>query len=408
MGSYQIRLSKYPLSDPCSPHNNAEKSYQDLGHDETPNSRNRAFYNDKVSKVVLDNAPRNAKYTSYIIQKEILHILANKVHHKIPKDIGNSKFCIIIYEARDESKREQMTIILRYVDEKGFIKENFFDLVHVQDTAVINLKKEILYDGASNMRGEWNSLQAFASFKCHDQLQATQAIEIANMLDFDELETSKGHNQIGTVKRAGETQNIIKSVKEIMGIIDIILNAMYLVSSTKTFIQKLREDAFCEKHNIRVLDMDSPYVVKRGRHQHVDFNMEHHSRVKIFNAVIDSQLFELNSRFKERKIDLLTLSSALDLKDAYKSFNMDDICCIKEKQNVPNHPKLQNLSTIFYLCQRAFSTMKVVKIRLRNKIEDEFLINNLVVYIERHIVETFDSDSIFTDRISLKEHRAQF
>ncbi|KAH1092307.1 hypothetical protein J1N35_019564 [Gossypium stocksii] len=74
--------------------------------------------------------------------------------------------------------------------------------------------------------------------------------------------------------------------------------------------------------------MDSPYVVKRGHHQHVNFNMEHHYRVEIFNVVIDPQLLKLNSRFNECTIDLPTISSALDPKDAYKSFNMDYICCI--------------------------------------------------------------------------------
>ena len=77
--------------------------------------------------------------------------------------------------------------------------------------------------------------------------------------------------------------------------------------------------------------MNSRYVLKRGRHQHDDFNVEHHYRVDIFNAAIDSQLFEKNSRFSEQAIKLLTLSSTLDPKDAYKPFNIDDICCLMEK-----------------------------------------------------------------------------
>ena len=49
-----------------------------------------------------------------------------------------------------------------------------------------------------------------------------------------------------------------------------ILNAMHLVSSTKTLIQKFRDDgwdgllttviSFCEKHCIDVLDMNARYV----------------------------------------------------------------------------------------------------------------------------------------------------
>ena len=61
------------------------------GHDESFDSKNRGnfielikftstFY-DKVASVVLENAPRNAKYTPPTIQKEILHILASNVRN---------------------------------------------------------------------------------------------------------------------------------------------------------------------------------------------------------------------------------------------------------------------------------------------------------------------------------------
>jgi hypothetical protein len=73
------------------------------GHDESSNSKNQgnyielikflASYNDNVDKVVLKNVSRNAKYTSPIIQKEILHIIASKVQDTICKEIG----CQILY-----------------------------------------------------------------------------------------------------------------------------------------------------------------------------------------------------------------------------------------------------------------------------------------------------------------------
>ena len=139
-------------------------------------------------------------------------------------------------------------------------------------------------------------------------------------------------------------------------------------------------------------------------------------------------------------MELLTLSSALDPNNVYKSFNIDDICCIVKKYYPLNFSeqkkvnlkfqlqhykltKLRNLFTISELCQRltetkmskvyflvdrlirllltlpvstitierTFSTMKIVKTKLHNKMEDEFLVDNLIVYIEREIVETFDS-----------------
>jgi hypothetical protein len=99
-----------------------------------------------------------------------------------------------------------------------------------------------------------------------------------------------------------------------------------------------------------------------------------------------------------------------------------------------NDSKLKNLSSIAELCQwlieiekseryhlidrlvrlvltlsvstatteRAFSAMKVIKTRLRNKMDDEFLANSLVVYIEGKISESFNSDLILDDFVSLR------
>ena len=61
----------------------------------------------------------------------------------IRDEIGDAKFCLIIDEARDESVNEQMVIVLRFVDKNGFVRERFFGLVHVSDTAALTLKKGI-------------------------------------------------------------------------------------------------------------------------------------------------------------------------------------------------------------------------------------------------------------------------
>jgi hypothetical protein len=58
--------------------------------------------------------------------------------------------------------------------------------------------------------------------------------------------------------------------------------------------------------------------------------------------------------------------------------------------------------------ERAFSTMKIIKTRLRNRMEDKFLGDNLLVYIEREIVESFNSDLILDDFVSLRPCRMQF
>jgi len=75
---------------------------------------------------VLEDAPFNSKYTSPKIQKVLLNILSSKVKNHIFEKIGYSKFCIVVDEARDESKKEQMALVLRFIDKNGFIQERFF------------------------------------------------------------------------------------------------------------------------------------------------------------------------------------------------------------------------------------------------------------------------------------------
>ncbi|XP_028081040.1 zinc finger MYM-type protein 1-like [Camellia sinensis] len=158
------------------------------GRDECHESNNRgnvllASYNEDVAAVVLENAPQNASYHSHGIQKQILSIFSDKIQKFIREEINDGNFCILVDESEDESKREQMAIVLRFVDKYGFTKECFFDIVHVLDTTSATLKEEICivlsrhnlsvqnirgqgYDSASNMSGEWTGLQDLFCAEC--------------------------------------------------------------------------------------------------------------------------------------------------------------------------------------------------------------------------------------------------
>ena len=52
--------------------------------------------------------------------------------------------------------------------------------------------------------------------------------------------------------------------------------------------------------------------------------------------------------------------------------------------------------------------MKVVKTNFRNKIENDYLMDSLILYIEKDIVSTFSFDSILDDFEDLKECRVLF
>ncbi|KAG6639849.1 hypothetical protein CIPAW_10G130700 [Carya illinoinensis] len=471
----------------------------EVGHDESPDSKNKGdiielikfltSYNDQVNGVVMENALHNAKYTSLKIQKEILHIFADKVRNVIREEIGDVKFCILIGEAWDESKKEQMAIILRFVDNDGFIREPFFHIVHVKDTMALTLKNEIYvllsrydlqienirgqgYDGESNMvRSHVHQFFVHLTFiinivvgssKCHNELQSAQAAEIESLIASIEIETRKGANKMGTLQRAGDTRcgshfqsvcSLIRMFSATCSVINTISNeisnysqrgdaeaaymilcAMSLVSTMKVLIQNLRDDgwesllidvkSFCEKHQIDIPDMNDQYTGARDKsHRQIDKSTEHHFRIDIFTAAVDFQLQELNNRFNDHTIDLFILKKFL-LRIQLQHYDL----------HVPTHLDFQDMSTLSELCrrlailekskiyylidrlihlvltlpvstattERAFSVMKLIKTRLRTRMEDEFLADHLLVYIEKEIAKNFTLEMIMDEFYSMK------
>jgi len=63
-----------------------------------------------------------------------------------------------------------------------------------------------------------------------------------------------------------------------------------------------------------------------------------------------------------------------------------------EKKNIDNSQPTE----------RTFSAMKIIKTRLRNRMEDDFFANDLIVYIEKEIAERFTIDMIIDDFYSMK------
>jgi hypothetical protein len=153
------------------------------GHDESKNSSNQeiflellqflAKHCEEIDKVILENAHENHQITAPDIQKEIANAVANETLDAILKDLGDSSFAIIVDKSCDISVKEQLAIVLHYVNKRGHAIERFLGITHVSNTTVAVLKKTIEsllnkhhlsisrlrgqgYDGASNMRGELN------------------------------------------------------------------------------------------------------------------------------------------------------------------------------------------------------------------------------------------------------------
>ncbi|XP_058202792.1 uncharacterized protein LOC131317246 [Rhododendron vialii] len=304
------------------------------GHDESVDSKNRGNFielikfegklDDNIVDVVLEKAPKNAKYISPLIQKEILHIFGNKVRKKICEEVRDAKFCILVDEAKDASNREQMVIVLRFVDIQGFLQERFFHIVHVKNTTALTLKKEI-----SDVLTRYN-------LDIHNILvdMFTATIKVLGMM----FEKGSSNSIRGEAK--GITYLLCRALQHKS--LDII-NAMDLVFTTKALFHTFREKGFdplmmhvksiCTEYDIDMPNMSARYKTATGRtcQQNNVLTVEHHCHIDIFNAVIDFQLAELNDRFNKGVVELLVLSSTLEPKDGFKSFNVDHICTLAEK-----------------------------------------------------------------------------
>ncbi|KAH9671067.1 TTF-type domain-containing protein [Citrus sinensis] len=226
-----------------------------------------------------------------------------------------------------------------------------------------------------------------------------------------------------------------------------ILNVVHLVSTTKKLLQRLQDNGwetfienvvlFCEKNEIDMPDMKARHMKGRGRscQQNDYITMEHYYHYDIFNTTLE----------------LLTLSSALNPIDAFKLFKIEDICSLAERFYPEDFTKIelqidirslqefQNITSLSELCrrlvetrnsqiyflldrlirlvltlpvstattERAFSAMKLIKTTHRNKMENEFLSDCMVIYIEREIADNIDSDAIIDEFSFLKNRRTQ-
>ncbi|GKC77778.1 zinc finger MYM-type protein 1-like protein [Tanacetum coccineum] len=334
----------------------------------------------------------------------------------------------MVDEASDKSKKEQMAIILRFVDNKGFIQEPFFGVIHLEDTSSATLYSSICvtlssyllpieniyrqgYDGASNIRGEWNGLQSLflkvnpCAYYIHcmaHRLQltlVTTAKEVYYVHEFfkdlsyivtvvgasykrqDKLPRGCSSCKLKSIatdgvfiedkkdglnfKIRGGASSALKKLTS--------FDFVFILHMMKTILG--HADVLC-----KALQQKDQEVVRRSVRNQDNAPNEHHYHFDIYNETIDFQLRELDSRFSEKIMELLELSSALDPRDGYVSFNSHSILKLAKKYyylyfmeqelddmefqlkhfelDIKDHPVLGKLSSIAYLCQGLSSTGK--------------------------------------------------
>ncbi|KAG4935092.1 hypothetical protein JHK82_049388 [Glycine max] len=223
----------------------------------------------------------------------------------------------------------------------------------------------------------------------------------------------------------------------------------------------VRDPGFCVAKSILVPNMDDEIPVRgHSRAEGRTITNLHHYRAEIFYVAIDKICVEMDHRFSEGSNVILDCFSCLDPKNSFSKFDVDKLARLAdiyhadfsdddrgtirdqletyvlqvrrnasfstredvqslamkmvqtEKHLVfPLVYKLIELALILPVStvsvERAFSAMKIIKSKLRNKINDVWFNDLMVCYTEREIFKSLDDIDIirtFTAKKSQKGH----
>nr|XP_009593766.1 zinc finger MYM-type protein 1-like [Nicotiana tomentosiformis] len=119
------------------------------GHDESEESEYKGgflelleWHRDRhpdLGRIILRHAPQNDIMIYPTIQKEIVEACAKETTKAIIEDLDGNYFTILVDESKDVSHKEQMALILRYINKSGMVIERFLGIVHADDTSYSSL-----------------------------------------------------------------------------------------------------------------------------------------------------------------------------------------------------------------------------------------------------------------------------
>ncbi|CAN6680038.1 unnamed protein product [Malus baccata var. baccata] len=297
--------------------------------------------------VVFKNAPENLKLTSPDIQKDLMYAAACETTNAIMFDVSDDAFfSVLVDESRDISVKEQMTVVLCYVNTNGQVVERFVDIKHVPNTTAFSLKKAI------------------------DQFFSINGLSISRL-------RGQGYDGASNMQEILGITNVLSHVLQKKDL-DIV-SAMALVKACKQQLQQLQElnsrfnetstklllCVACLSPNDSFSTFDIEKLVRLAQFYPKDFsNMEFtFLEDELKNYIFDMRLHNKFSALKEL-IALHKMKLALILPVATA------------------------------LVERVFSVLKIVKNPHRNRMGDQWLNDSLVVYIEKEVYNSINNDVI--------------
>nr|XP_043618691.1 uncharacterized protein LOC122590556 [Erigeron canadensis] len=460
--------------------------------------------NEELSK--LPKAAGNNQYLAPRIQKDITTCFEVEVLKSIFKYIGDDAFELLVDESSDVLKKEQMAIVLRYVDTHGLVKERFVSLVHVMETSSSYIKVSIDeffakhklslmqlrgqgYDCARSGLNQELSLTRPGDTTWNSHYRTLLRLEVLfpsvlSVLDYVKKEGTNGSTQnkaIGLKRYLSSFDCVflLHLMSHILGITDVlslalqrkdqdILEAVSTVNSTKRKLQEYRLNGFerllkkvslfCVKHGIKLLKMDEICANKRCQWDNI--TNRHYYEFDSFNTILDLIIIEFGNHFSEASTELLNNMAALNPCASFSNFDVSKLVRLSEMypydfddnkrktllhelelyhDNVQHDVRFVNLNSITSLAmlmvetrkhlsyplvnrllklalvlpvatatvERCFSSMKLVKADLRNRIGDMFFNLCLICSVEREALANVTNEQIIERFLKMGTRKGQ-
>ncbi|CAN6568654.1 unnamed protein product [Malus baccata var. baccata] len=327
------------------------------GHDESATSSNKGNYlellqfladnNDKVREVVMENAPGNLRLVAPSIKKKIVNSCALETLDAIMDGLKDRFFSILVDEARDVSVKEQMAMVLRYVDDNRHVIERFVgrDLNHET-----SLKRA----GDTRWNSHYGRSRRNAPIKTNRHHYRVELF--IYVIDEQITELEDRFNEVNTE----------------------------LLICLACFSPK---DSFVAFDKLKLLRLAQFYPQ--------DFSDED-------RLALEDQL-EIYIHYVRSSSDFSQLEGISDLAKKMVETRMHQVFNYVYL--------LITLSLVLPVAttsvERAFSVMNIVKGPLRNKMGDQWLSDSLLVYIERDIFACIENEAIMLRFQNMKPRRGQ-
>ncbi|XP_013628198.1 PREDICTED: uncharacterized protein LOC106334457 [Brassica oleracea var. oleracea] len=316
----------------------------------------------------------------------------------IIEEVDHGIFGLLVDESADISHKEQMAVVLRFVDKNGTIKERFIGVVHVKETSSLTFKLAIddLFAkyglSLKNIRGQGYDGAIGASCKRQDVVKEKYREEVKKGISSGEISTGKGKNQERSLPRPSNTR---------------------WGSHHKTLVRLVELFSILQEFNDRFTEVNTQLLICMAFLSPTN-SFKLFDKEKLMKLVEfypdDFSFFERSSL--EQQLDIYIDN----IREDGRFHNLESLGDLSrlmvETRKHLVHPLVYRLLKLALTLpvatatvERCFSAMKFVKTASRKRIGDQFLSDCLVCFIEKDLFASVTNETVVKKFQSMAERR---